>query len=444
MKISNFDDDLLELRGFADQLRRFIDIEHDFVDGSLVIALNSKFGFGKSTFLEMWRKQMEKDTDKPLVVSLNAWESDYNDNPLYALVSALAETVERNGNRPDSLLDAVKGIGWFVAGIGSQILKDKIGVDPAAASNFAQNKQMPVDTDAFSVYEKRKKAMFALKEAIQEIVASSSKPKALFLVDELDRCRPDYAISYLETIKHLFDIKGVVFVLATDRQQLENSAKAAFGRDLDFNEYYRKFVHREATLPPISDAGYGKLVESYMDYYFRREDSKLCSISADRILVSEVSSLIRSLKMTPRQIQEAFRILGHLFERSKEDRTILSPWFARGSIIMAVFKVGKLDIYELLGTGQWAPHDAMEFLKKNVIGVDRNLWFLLFLSGGGLLTKEEELHEDILLQVGIRKNINILEESRHGWGQNWVYNPNSLNRIYTKIEQVSQWFKAVT
>ena len=72
--------------------------------------------------------------------------------------------------------------------------------------------------------------MGTLKNAVREIVSSSS-PRAFFIVDELDRCRPDYAITYLETIKHIFDIKGAVFILAADRQQLENSAKTAFGLD---------------------------------------------------------------------------------------------------------------------------------------------------------------------------------------------------------------------
>jgi len=65
------------------------------------------------------------------------------------------------------------------------------------------------------MYQGRKAAMESLKKAIREFVAAS-EPRVLFLVDELDRCRPDYAITYLETIKHIFDIKGAVFLLAAD------------------------------------------------------------------------------------------------------------------------------------------------------------------------------------------------------------------------------------
>lgn len=113
--------------------------------------------------------------------------------------------------------------------------------------------------------------MVSLREAISEFVEGEN-PKILFLVDELDRCRPDYAISYLETTKHIFDIKGTVFILAADRQHLENSAKTAFGADLDFDEYYRKFIHREVSLPDISEENYRKLASKYVSFYLE-EDS---------------------------------------------------------------------------------------------------------------------------------------------------------------------------
>ena len=95
----------------------------------------------------------------------------------------------------------------------------------------------------------------------------------MFIIDELDRCRPDYAISYLETVKHMFDIDGSVFLISADRAQIENSARAAFGQDLDFEEYYRKFVHRETSLPDIDEGECGCIAtqegESDEDVYAR-------------------------------------------------------------------------------------------------------------------------------------------------------------------------------
>ena len=84
----------------------------------------------------------------------------------------------------------------------------------------------------------KKEEIAELKDTLKELI---EKKKILFLIDELDRCRPNYAIDFLETIKHLFNLENTAFVIATNLVQLESSAKALFGQDLNFKNYYRKF-----------------------------------------------------------------------------------------------------------------------------------------------------------------------------------------------------------
>lgn len=69
------------------------------------------------------------------------------------------------------------------------------------------------------------------------------------LVDELDRCRPDYAIELLEGIKHLFGVKGIYFVVATNIDQLSESVKAVYGTGFDGARYLKRFFDLEYTLP---------------------------------------------------------------------------------------------------------------------------------------------------------------------------------------------------
>ncbi|MEN3754913.1 P-loop NTPase fold protein [Mangrovibacter sp. SLW1] len=68
------------------------------------------------------------------------------------------------------------------------------------------------------------------------------------LIDELDRCRPDYAISLLEIVKHIFDIKKFVFIIATDTDQLQHSIKNIYGNEFAANDYLGRFFHRRFTL----------------------------------------------------------------------------------------------------------------------------------------------------------------------------------------------------
>ena len=299
MEPERFDDehDLLGHKGFADILEKFIEIEQLFVPGGLVLSLSSPYGTGKTTFLKLWKAELEACEDekldagdceasdgKPLVVMLNAWDSDYVGDPLFAIVSSLVEAINDSAEpeRGKPIMEAAKDIGWFAVGMAGQ-LAGKILINPISAGDFAEKKKAAravekepeLPADAFSVYEARKSAMEHLKTAIGKFIIDT-RPTVWFFVDELDRCRPDYAISYLETIKHIFDIEGAVFILAADRRHLENSAKKAFGPQLTFDEYYRKFVHREVALPEIPEERYARIAETYVDRYLSKDGLRFC------------------------------------------------------------------------------------------------------------------------------------------------------------------------
>lgn len=451
MKVLTFEDDLRGgLKDFADRLECFIAIEHQYVEGSLVIGLSSKFGSGKSSFLQMWKSALEsteEQEEKPKVILLNAWESDYYGDALFAIISALASCKEIKEKSTQKLIEAAKDVGWFATAIGGQVAKKMTGIDPVAAGEFAEKKKknrtdnQPLLPDTFSIYEHRRNAMDSLKRAIQELV-EGEKPRVLFLVDELDRCRPDYAISYLETIKHIFDVKGAVFLLAADRRQLENSARTAFGTNLDFEEYYRKFVHREVTLPNISDENYQTLTSNYVNYYLEREGIRNCFMKLESYRIRNISELVGALKLTPRQIQEVFRILGHILETKKENGGKLLWCLGVGSIMMSVLKIGNSRIFHLLGTQQLQPQEAFDFLNELFKREDVGWWFALCFTGGGLKNDEGKSYEDIIKNVELLKNneesnqISDIAQWSHGWG----YTGSSrFVEIYKKIEQLYQW-----
>src|SRR5436190_22511620 len=87
-----FADDKLSLKNFSETLESFLSVEHDFVEGSLVIGLNAPFGSGKTTFLSMWKADMESRKSNgqvaPEIISLNAWEDDFCGDPLLSIVTA--------------------------------------------------------------------------------------------------------------------------------------------------------------------------------------------------------------------------------------------------------------------------------------------------------------------------------------------------------------------
>lgn len=448
MDVSTFDDDLLDLSDFAARLEKFIAVECNFVSGSLVLALSSRYGSGKTTFLRMWSASLEERKeaeDGTIVITLNAWESDYYGDPLFAILSSLIGVLQAEGEKPKSIINAAKDVGWFATAVGNQVAKKLTGIDAVAAGSFAEKKKTardcPEKFDAFSMFEQRKSAMLNLQSVISKFI-SSSKLQILFLVDELDRCRPDYAISYLETIKHIFDIKGATFVLAADRGQLENSARAAFGNKLDFDEYYRKFVHREVSLPPISDKGFKSLASAYVRHYLERENLRICFMELEDYRIENIVELISALRLTPRQIQEVFRILGHAFGTTVDNRGRLLWCVATGTIAMAIFKVANRHAYRSFGASQFKPEDAFAFLSELFDGRHVEWWFTLFLTGGGLKVPEDVSARDVMVQVGLvqdaeeRSERDNLSQWRQGWGH---FTRTRFPQIREYIDQVVQW-----
>ena len=81
-----------------------------------------------------------------------------------------------------------------------------------------------------------------LEKAVGAIQPEDSSKPLLFFIDELDRCRPTFAIEMLERIKHLFDVKNMVFVLSIDKKQLEAITAAVYGERIDASEYLRRFI----------------------------------------------------------------------------------------------------------------------------------------------------------------------------------------------------------
>lgn len=105
----------------------------------------------------------------------------------------------------------------------------------------------------FQDTRKKTEAVQLLKHEIQQWVGAiigkkKKQAPAFILIDELDRCRPTYAVEMLETIKHIFDIPGVVFVLATDTEQLQHAVKVIYGSEFDAYTYLSRFFSRRFSL----------------------------------------------------------------------------------------------------------------------------------------------------------------------------------------------------
>lgn len=203
-----------------------------------VFSLTAPFGFGKTFFCEGLKAYLKAQGAKCILY--NAWKSDFFDNPLIPIISEIGETFKES----PALVENLKNIGKSLLKTFSCNLS-VIGINPSA---FLES------TDIFSEYQTYLSAINDIKTVLHDIVYEDTKP-LIIIIDELDRCRPDYAIKTLEMIKHFFDVDGVKFVISIDEDQIKSSVKQLYGTD-NFDGYIRKFVNYRFSLPEASKENY--------------------------------------------------------------------------------------------------------------------------------------------------------------------------------------------
>ena len=442
---ADFNEDKLDLRGFSEKLEKYLLVDHDFIEGSLVVSLNAPFGSGKSTFLTMWKSDLEKrrgtDPTQPLVITLNAWESDYCGDPLLSVISGLIQALEPISERAgaaEALREAAKDVWWFGVGLANSLVEKSVGVDIVKAGDLAEKKKTerePKKTDHIIAYEERVGSLKRLKDVLRGSFEGSSP--AFIFVDELDRCRPDYAIQYLETIKHVFDIHGLIFVLAVDYDQLSNSAKALFGALLNFEEYFRKFAHRSFSLPEPSSVAYQNISQSYVDYFLEIGGKRDCLISLghhDRHL----SEIVAGFHLTLRQVQEVFRILGHVLSCEPSVKGRGYALIGIGAFLLSVLKVSERNLYELIGSNSYAQESILIKICEKLEPEKAKWWCNVYLSGYASSQRPNEGRvKDIYIKYGLMLSSDSFDLNKElsnlmmGWNH---YSDRRIQQIFNTIE----------
>ena len=242
-----FKHDLLGRRAFAETLAATLGA----IDGPGVFAIDGGWGTGKTTFVAMFSQHLRNDHFR--VVNINAWETDYGDDPLSALVSSLADA-EEDATRKDSFKRTALGLLKVVAPPAIRIATSGLLNLDAAFEKGAGDVLAKFAENGLARFEEHAKSMAAFKERLAELADDDGHKPLVVIVDELDRCRPTYAVEMLETIKHAFDVDKLIFVLAVNRQQLDQSAAVLYGTSSDPESYFRRFFDVESRLPDADRA----------------------------------------------------------------------------------------------------------------------------------------------------------------------------------------------
>ena len=243
----------------------------------LVMAVDAPWGTGKTAFIDMWAAHINKlnqEAKTPMrALRFNAWKADFAADPLLSFLATmeeqllfdkqLEETSEQEQAKDLTVfLKKIKALLPVIIGVGASIGAGLLGADASVtggvgkivektAEELAKEREELAD-NAIKSCSAQMKATQNFKGALAEY----NKQRIVIFVDELDRCRPDYAVKVLERIKHLFEVPGLTFVLAVNREQLCHSIRGLYGADLDADAYLRRFIDIDYALQKPDMGGY--------------------------------------------------------------------------------------------------------------------------------------------------------------------------------------------
>lgn len=221
-------------------------------ENGLVILLNGEWGTGKSTFLSELKNCINEQDDLELFNEYNAYEYDCYDNayiPFFASISDKIQLEKRFSNFIKSIgIGTVSGIQSLITSAFKSFIKNVTKVDLNDVSDELQKVLDEVEDDYLEHFQEFKEHKEYIKDKMNELC---KKKKQVFIIDELDRCKPNFAMETLEIVKHFFDIQNCVFIISVDKIQLEESSKAIYGK-INSEKYFSKLFDYQFNLLPIN------------------------------------------------------------------------------------------------------------------------------------------------------------------------------------------------
>lgn len=284
------------------------------IDSSCSIAIEARWGEGKTFFIKKVKMILDSynefidnkisDSDKlkikekcdkfrdkeqanyiPQVsVYYDAWKNDNDEDPLFSLIYAIITDIASDYNLKQ----------------GTNIFKKASSVlEFFTGRSYTKLLEGFKSEDPLSTIKSSKKIEEQINELLNELLTERGDRLVVF-IDELDRCRPDYAVKLLERIKHYFINDRITFVFAINSLELQHTIKKFYGENFDGSRYLDRFFDFRVALPPIN----------YDDYYLSiRHDkysslyNKCCSlvISNNNFTIREISKYITTTRIATKK-----------------------------------------------------------------------------------------------------------------------------------------------
>lgn len=321
-------DDLMGRGKYAQNLKKIISKCHRFPKSndnkSYVIGIDAPWGSGKTYFVNMLKSYLEGEWKKPNlnddeiccatentcadmptdnevipVVYYDAWKNDFWNNAFEPLFDQLMKAeVVQNGTETKEIIELGKSAAKIIALTLKGIVNKQI--ENVFDTNVVDELENELHTyvgrakdsgaiteDFFPEYAEFCQAIQKLKEYLECVVKDTGK--FVIMIDELDRCRPTFAVQTLELVKHLFNVEGIIYIFSLDIKELSHSVKVVYGNDFDAIGYLGRFFNYISLLP------HGAIVQ-VTRYYFEEFDINISEVAVRKSFEEIANTYFLSLR----------------------------------------------------------------------------------------------------------------------------------------------------
>ena len=357
-----FENDRLGRKEPAEILTRLI----GSLEGPCVLAVDAIWGNGKTTFLRMWARHL-RNQGFP-VVEFNAWETDFSGDPFVALSTELTAELEGLSQDNDTRLEQeIANIKERMKEVARRLVPGLIRTATASIPGGGPlleevGKALASSAETrLSEYQETQQSVKAFRDALQNMAETLSESRQhrplVIMIDELDRCRPSYAVELLEVAKRMFAVAHIVFVLAVNRSELAHAIKALYGDGFDAEGYLRRFFDVDFVLPAPERNAFieDRLSAIQIDKYFERTRDQNAP-GEFQIAHNLLRGFFGTSDLSLRRIAQALHRLGLVLASLRSDE-----WaFATTAVVALILRTINADLYHRFVHGEISDLDVVD------------------------------------------------------------------------------------
>ena len=345
-------EDIFQRKSIGDGIVELIKSQGENHKGALTISIDAPWGMGKTTFLSMLENAIKQNCETEwCTIYYDAWENDMSGDPFTSMLFQVC------GQLPQEFGTTIKAFIKEIFTSASNFLEafpgpipKIIGAGLGLAGEMVKHTGYDDISRAYSLYESHKK----LFQDNLSSIANECKKLVIF-IDELDRCKPTFAVNLLETIKHYYDIDNVVFVFGIDGIELCETIKQYYGSGFDSSSYLTRFFEYQISLPHPTIKQMLSLLEN--------------KYTIPSAVAGYLQKVFKYISITPREVKSIISgieiIKSHYFAQLDDKATIYSGLSVIGLLLSIKCKNKRL--YEKVLSGDYYEQSTKNQIENDLV-----------------------------------------------------------------------------